>query len=243
MSEGAAPAAAPRRRVRSEPRAVRWLRALLARPAAWLLRALAASWRVEVSGPDHDPFAAGAARPVLAALWHEGALCAAGFYRDRGVHVAVSRSRDGEHIAAVLARLGFGESPRGSSSRGGAEALRALLRALRAQAVVAVLVDGPRGPAKQAKPGVVTAARLAGVPILPVAMAARPCLRFASWDRMRLPPPFARLRVHYGEPLRVAREASEAEAEAARAELEARLERLGLRLELELAGGRRSLGS
>jgi len=214
----------PALRVGEESRAARWMRALLARPAAWLLRALASTWRVEIRGD--DPFAPGAARPVLAALWHESALCAAGLYRDHGVHVAVSRSRDGEHIAAVLAKLGFGESLRGSSSRGGAEALRGVLRALDDGAVVAVLVDGPRGPAHVAKSGVVAAAKLAGVPILPVMIAARPCLRFASWDRMKLPLPFARVCLDYADRMRVAREASDAEVEATRAELEARLDAL-----------------
>jgi lysophospholipid acyltransferase (LPLAT)-like uncharacterized protein len=212
----------PAFRVGQESRATRLVRALLARPAAWLLRVLASTWRVEIRGG--DPFAPGAARPVLAALWHESALCAAGLYRDHGVHVAVSRSRDGEHIAAVLAKLGFGESMRGSSSRGGAEALRGVLRALDDGAVVAVLVDGPRGPAHVAKSGIVAAARLAGVPILPVGISARPCLRFASWDRMKLPLPFAHVCLRYDEPIAVASEASDADAEATRAALEARLE-------------------
>jgi lysophospholipid acyltransferase (LPLAT)-like uncharacterized protein len=210
-------------RERRESRRTRVLRALWVPLAGWLLRLLASTWRVEVRGREHDPFAAGAARPVLAALWHQGALCAAGVYRDRGIHVAVSQSRDGEHIAAVLAKLGFGESPRGSSSRGGAEALRGALRELRDGEVVAVLVDGPRGPAQVAKAGIVVAARLARVPILPVRIEVRASLRFASWDRMHLPLPFARLVLDYGEPLPVARDASEAEAEAARCELEARL--------------------
>jgi lysophospholipid acyltransferase (LPLAT)-like uncharacterized protein len=210
----------PVARERRESTRTRALRALWVPLAGWLLRALAATWRVEVRG--EDPFAA-PARPLLFALWHESALCAAGTHSDRGVHVAVSQSRDGEHIAAVLARLGFGESPRGSSSRGGAEALRAVLRLLRAGGAVAILVDGPRGPARVAKAGIVAAARLARVPILPVTITARPSLRFASWDRMRLPLPFARVIVHYSEPLSIARDLSETEAEAARRELEARL--------------------
>jgi lysophospholipid acyltransferase (LPLAT)-like uncharacterized protein len=211
------------RTARREGAGTRWLRALLAPLAAGLLRALAATWRFERRGP--DPFAPGAGRPLVFAIWHQDALCAAGTHRDLGVHVAVSRSRDGEHIAAVLARMGFGESPRGSSSRGGAEALRALLRCLRAGGTVAILVDGPRGPARVAKPGAIAAARLSGAPIVPAVFEAHPCLRFASWDRMRLPLPFARVRVHYCEPLRVARDASEPAAETARRALEARLDR------------------
>jgi lysophospholipid acyltransferase (LPLAT)-like uncharacterized protein len=224
------------RSAKREAFGVRLLRALLAPPAAWLLRALAASWRIQRSG--EDPFAPGAARPTILAFLHQSALAAAGSLRERGIHVAVSRSRDGEHIARVLARLGYGESPRGSSTRGGAEALRGLLRCLRAGGVVAILVDGPRGPARVAKPGAVAAARLAGAPIVPVVLAARPCLRFASWDRMLLPLPFARVRVDYGEPLRVPREAPEFEAEAARARLEEQLVSLTGRLDAEISGGR-----
>jgi lysophospholipid acyltransferase (LPLAT)-like uncharacterized protein len=210
------------RRERRESLGLRLLRALLAPPAAWLLRALAATWRIERSGC--DPFAAATPDPAILALWHESALCAAATQRDRDIHVAVSRSRDGEHIARVLAWLGYGESLRGSSTRGGAEALRGALRCLRAGGVVAILVDGPQGPARVAKPGAVAAARLAGAPIIPLVYAARPCLRFASWDRMLLPLPFARVRVHYGDWLHVARQASEPEAEAARVLLEERLE-------------------
>lgn len=213
---------------------MRWMRALLARPAAWLLRALASTWRVEIRGD--DPFAPGAARPVLAALWHESALCAAGLYRDRGIHAAVSRSRDGEHIAAVLSQLGYGWSPRGSSSRSSARALRGTVRALHRGGIVAVLVDGPRGPARVAKSGVVAAARIVGVPILPMAITAHPCLRFASWDRMKLPLPFARVCVWYAEPLAVSRDASDAEVESSRLALEARLDALGRDLESQPEG-------
>jgi lysophospholipid acyltransferase (LPLAT)-like uncharacterized protein len=222
-----------RRFARREGLRVRLLRELWVRPAAWLLRALAASWRVRRSG--EDPLAPGAARPAILAFLHQSALGAAGCFRDTGINVAVSRSRDGEHIARVLARLGYGESPRGSSTRGGAEALRGLLRCLRAGGIVAILVDGPRGPARVAKPGAVAAARLAEAPIVPVVLAARPCLRFASWDRMLLPLPFARVRIHHGEPLCVPREAPETEAEAARARLEEWLVSLTARLEAEIS--------
>jgi len=208
------------------------VRALWVWPAAWLLRAFAASWRVDVRGV--DAFAAGG--PVLAATWHEGGLIAAGLYRDRGYHVLVSRSRDGGHIAAVLARLGFGESSRGSSSRAGAQALLGARRILAQRRVAGILVDGPRGPARVAKSGVISAARLAGVAVWPVVFAGRPCLRFASWDRMRLPLPFARVLVRFGEPFPVPREASDAEIESLRARFEERLLELARALDAELDG-------
>ncbi len=175
----------------------RWLGRLVA--AA--LRCLGATWRVHVTGP--DPFASGR-QPVLGALLHRDFLVAAWFYRDRGIHVGVSRSRDGARIDAVLRALGYGGSARGSSTRGGLAAQRALLGRLEAGASVAVVVDGPRGPAGEAKPGVVQLARHAARPIQPVVFESRPAWRFGSWDRTALPLPFARINCRYADPIEVA---------------------------------------
>jgi lysophospholipid acyltransferase (LPLAT)-like uncharacterized protein len=207
---------------RSDGFGLRLLRGVLAPLVAWLLRALASTWRAEFRG-DQDPFRPGASRPLLYGCWHENALLTAGLYRDRGVHVAVSRSRDGGHIVAVLDRLGFGSPSRGSSSRGGSSALRTALRQLEDGGVVALLVDGPKGPAHVSKSGVISAARMGGVPVLPTAFATRPAYRFASWDRMLLPLPFARVIVHYDEPLPVPRDASDEQIEALRSALDQRL--------------------
>ena len=84
-----------------ETRSARWLRALVAPLVAGLLRAFAATWRVEIRGTQ-NPFRPRAPRPLLYGLWHENALLTAGVYRDRGVHVAVSRSRDGVPAAASV---------------------------------------------------------------------------------------------------------------------------------------------
>jgi lysophospholipid acyltransferase (LPLAT)-like uncharacterized protein len=88
---------------------------------------------------------------------------------------------------------------------------------------VVLLVDGPKGPAYVAKSGVISAARMGGVPVLPTAFASRPSYRFASWDRMVLPLPFARVIVHYDEPLAVPRDASDEQIETLRAALDQRL--------------------
>src|SRR5262245_32254320 len=83
---------------------------------AFFLRALGTTWRVERVGV--DPLAAGGAVPAVQVIWHGNLFAAAYGWRDRGIAVAVSLSRDGDWIDAVLVRLGFGASPRGSSSRG-----------------------------------------------------------------------------------------------------------------------------
>ncbi len=197
---------------------------------AWLLRAVGATWRLRLSG--EDPFAPGT--PFVGAVWHRGLLVAAHTWRNRGLGVSVSRSRDGDRIDAVLRHLGFAASPRGSSSRGGSALLREAIRRIRAGEVIALLPDGPRGPAGVAKAGAVVLAGACGAPLVPVGIAARPCLRFASWDGAFLPLPFARVRCHYGTPLHVPKRASAEEVEALRGELEATLHRLDAELERSL---------
>jgi lysophospholipid acyltransferase (LPLAT)-like uncharacterized protein len=224
---------------RNESRRQRRLRAVLAPVVAWALRALGASWRVEFRGDDPfvPPEGESERRPFLAALWHEDVIAAATVFRDTGVQVPVSLSRDGSHITAVMRRLGLGDPPRGSSSRSGSAALRGVVRAVRETGLVAMLVDGPRGPARQPKPGIVAAARLSGEPILPVALEARPCLRFGSWDRTKLPLPFARVVVGYGERLSVGRDVSGSDQEVLLDELQQRLVQLGEAGRARLEGG------
>jgi len=192
---------------------------LLARWIAWVVRALGATWRFQVLG--HDPYASGEAR--LGALWHSDAVIAGWHYRDRGILVAVSLSRDGELFEGALRNLGFAPSARGSTSRGAMGLLRQLMRAVNAGAAVAVMPDGPRGPAGRVQPGIIAVAGACGLPVVPVAFGARPCWRVGSWDRTRIPLPFARVICRYGEPLAVPKKADESEREKARAELERRL--------------------
>jgi lysophospholipid acyltransferase (LPLAT)-like uncharacterized protein len=211
--------------------------ALAAFLGALFIRALGRTWRISTEGP--DPFAA--PPPVVGALWHQGLLVAAYRWRGRGVAVPVSQSRDGELIEGVLRRLGFAGSPRGSSSRGGTALLRSMIRLTREGTVVAVLPDGPRGPARTAKPGVVALAAATGAALVPVGVAARPALRFGSWDRALLPLPFARVHCCYGAALRVPKSTHDLEAHCR--ELEACLDRVTEEAERALGGAAaRALG-
>ena len=124
----------------------------------------------------------------------------------RRVAVLASRSRDGEIVSRYVARFGL-PTIRGSSSRGGAGALRQLVATVRAGEDVAVVPDGPRGPRRQLQPGVVTLAALTGAPIVPLAFAARPARRLASWDEQLVPWPFARSVLVLGETIAVPRDA------------------------------------
>lgn len=201
-----------------------------------LVRLLGATWRVEVLG--HDPrLATGSAIPPrahLAALLHQSLIVSAWLFRDLGYCVAVSRSRDGSLVASTLRALGYADPARGSSSRGGSAALLGLLRQLEAGTTVAVLVDGPRGPAGVAKPGIAALARHLATPIQPVALAARPALRLKSWDRSLLPLPFARVVCAFGDPLALPSEADKSGEDAGAREVSAQLASLQRAAESQL---------
>lgn len=149
-------------------------------------------------------------RRFLLAFWHRHLLLMRYAYRGDRMTVLVSRSRDGELISRVMARLGV-ETSRGSSSRGGALGLRDLLRRAREGSDIAVTPDGPRGPLRRAQPGVVLAAAASGLPLVPVAIEASRARLLSSWDRMVVPLPGSRVEVVYGEPIRVPRGADPAQ--------------------------------
>jgi lysophospholipid acyltransferase (LPLAT)-like uncharacterized protein len=172
--------------------------------------------------------------PLIYATWHSRVLLLPWLYRGRRLRVLTSRSRHGEMVARVVQSFGL-EVVRGSSSRGGADALRRLLRALRDGSDVMVVPDGPRGPREVAKPGVVALAAASGAAIVPVAVSASREWRLRSWDGFRIPQPGARLVVGFAEPLRVPARADHASREAARKDLEASLGALTERIDAEAA--------
>jgi lysophospholipid acyltransferase (LPLAT)-like uncharacterized protein len=192
--------------------------------------------RLRVHGLEHvEPFWA-AGRPVIYVVWHGRIVLLPwltgrlrGRHRPRGVTMLASRSGDGALAAACGERFGL-RVVRGSSSRGGTAAVRALVQTLRDGSDIALVPDGPRGPREHFQPGAVVLAALTGTPIVPVACAARPARRLASWDQMLLPVPFARCAVVFGAPLGVARdddrEIVRKDAERALAETTARADRL-----------------
>lgn len=191
-------------------------------PLAIRLLAMTWSFRIVNRRPFEEWVRGGGA--VVGTVWHRMVIPGVAFFRDRGVTLMVSRSLDGEMIARVAHRLGF-STVRGSSSRGGAEALYDLIGSLRRGGKAAITVDGPRGPARVPKIGAILAARATGVPVLPIASHARPAIQAGSWDRTVIPLPFARIAMAFGEPFRVPAGASEEECEAYRLRLRDAIER------------------
>lgn len=164
--------------------------------------ALAATWRFEVVGREHLAGFWPGRRPAIWALWHAHFLPLLWLHRRGGTTLLISRHRDANPLARVARRWGY-RTLRGSSTRGGTAALLGMIRLLQRGGQVAIAADGPRGPRERAKPGAVAAAAKTGVPIIPVAVAARPAWRLDSWDRFLIPAPWARVRVAYGSPFSV----------------------------------------
>jgi len=176
-----------------------WWLPLAAVFGAGLLRAIGATWRFTVSdAPEYKAALARGERFVYAA-WHSALLPLAVFHRNEGIAVLVSRHLDGEVIARVSERLGF-VTARGSSTRGGEAGVRGMLAWAGRDRHIAVTPDGPRGPAEQVKPGALYLAERTGRRMVPIAMAAHPVRLLRSWDRFRVPLPFARVLVAHGAP-------------------------------------------
>lgn len=161
-----------------------------------------ASLRVRVRGRAWLDRHREAGGQVMFVFWHGQMLPLVRVHQGQGAVVLVSEHGDGELIAGILESRGF-RTARGSSTRGGSRGLRELVRAARRGHDLAITPDGPRGPAGQCKPGVITAARLAGLPIVPVVCAAERAWYLNSWDRFALPRPFSVVNVSYGHPIEV----------------------------------------
>ena len=175
---------------------------------------------IEVNNPDK--------MPCIYAMWHAHQFCVRGIRHRSKLHVLVSRSRDGEIIADVVERWGF-KTVRGSKGKKGAvEATMQMISILKSGENCAMMVDGPKGPARVVKDGVIKIAKMAGVPIVPVYWYSKnfTFAKFPSWDEMRSPIFATNLINLYGEPIYVPQDGDENTEEEARQKLQQSLEQL-----------------
>ncbi len=181
----------------------RILLAIIPPVAVGLLRMLCATLRFEEAD---EPGARPADRfprdAEVYVFWHRALLLAAYRYRNLGIRILISPSFDGELIARVVERLGF-VPVRGSSSRGGASGLIALIRARAAGYKVAITADGPKGPMYVAKPGAAAAAQKAGSTASCFHLHPEKAWLLRSWDSFIIPKPFSRVRVSWQAPLQL----------------------------------------
>ena len=177
---------------------------------------------------------------ALAAVWHQDAILGPFAFRDMGILTMSSLSRDGEILARVFGQSGF-TTVRGSSSRGGGRAIASLLDQVKRQSgkLCGIACDGPRGPARKAKKGIVFLAKHTGAPIFPLRCGARRRILNKSWDETVIPLPFNELVFRCGEPVSVDAGAGRGEIEAARVEVENRLNEMTESIETYFGRGPR----
>jgi lysophospholipid acyltransferase (LPLAT)-like uncharacterized protein len=172
---------------------------LLSLLAGAFIRSLRATLRVQRLHRERYSGLRARGVPILFALWHGRMFLSILEHRGQGIATMASQSEDGEMIARWLERNGY-RAARGSSSRGGGQALRELVRHVRGGGHAALTVDGPRGPAREVQAGIVQLAKLTGGWILPITSSSSRPRFLASWDRYLLPMPFSRGVVAYGDP-------------------------------------------
>ncbi len=202
-------------------------------PVVWLLlQILGRTWRYEVTAepgvtPAFHGFTPGG---EIYCFWHQCVLACAYYYRSTHATIVISQSFDGELITRVLKLFGY-RAVRGSSSRGGAAALRGLQQAISAHQPAIFTADGPRGPIYRSKSGPIRLAQQTCAPIGCFHLYPEHCWTLASWDRFQIPKPFTRIVVSWGPWLHVPAEVRDADVDRWREQLDAAIEAARMRAE------------
>ena len=170
---------------------------------------------------------------VIVTTWHKNIFFSIWLLRNHDLTALISSSDDGEVIYDVFAKFGF-KAVRGSTTRGGIQALKQLINLLDQKTSVAITPDGPLGPPEKIQSGVVLLAKYSGVPIIPWHYTAFSQWRLKSWDRHKIPKPFTVIVESYGEPFLVPKDISSEEVKEFCEKLEDNLNKLALRTNEEL---------
>lgn len=191
--------------------------------APLILRLIARTWRVERTG-DAGIELQRSDRPWVCMMWHGRMLTLMPIKHHcrRNIGVLVSPSDDGGLAKRALDKFRY-QVVRGSLSKRGAAAMREMHDLLAANGQLVITPDGPRGPRHSVNTGAAWLSRATGVPILPVSTAMSRAWRFKSWDRMCIPKPFAKVIVHYGDPVQIPEDADDDTLEKVATELRTRM--------------------
>lgn len=168
----------------------------------WIIDLLFLSTKIEQKGLEKVQ-AIIDSRRFIAAIWHSRILLISYLYQHLNAAILVSQSEDGEVIARILQHQGH-DTIRGSTTRGGLQALAKIIRSLKDQKRPACIIpDGPQGPRFKVQPGIIALAKKTGYPIIPMTYSAKRIKIFQSWDRFILPFPFTTCKMIYGNIINV----------------------------------------
>jgi lysophospholipid acyltransferase (LPLAT)-like uncharacterized protein len=169
-----------------------------------------ATGRLTESHPAATNGSWGQGSPAIVAIWHGRLMLMPWLFRrcPHTVYALISAHRDGRLVSFAARWYGI-KTVQGSSTRGGAAALKTMLRLAKGGQTLFITPDGPKGPRMQVQDGALELARLTGLPILPVSIGASRAKLARSWDRFLIPLPFGRLHIAWGDPLHVPRTATD----------------------------------
>ncbi len=184
-----------------------------------LVRILGSTIRFQTTGWENFEAIEKAGKLPIYSFWHDRIISGTYFFRDRGIIVLSSSSFDSEYTARCIQRLGFGII-KGSSTRGGIQALVGMIRMMKQGFAMAFTIDGPKGPRYEAKAGPVVLAKKTGNPLMPFVIECEKFWTIKSWDRLQIPKPFTRANLIIGPPIYVNANARDEELEVKRLELQ-----------------------
>ena len=166
-----------------------------------IIKLISLTYRITVLDGENEKSVLEKGLHPIYASWHQRFFPGISFFnRRKPIAIIVSLSRDGDLISKIIELMGW-HAVRGSSSRGGFQALRDVRKLANEGYSLGHIVDGPRGPFGIVKPGIVTIARLSGMPILPTIISAKSKWTFESWDKFILPKPFSKIKIKFGMPV------------------------------------------
>jgi lysophospholipid acyltransferase (LPLAT)-like uncharacterized protein len=217
------------------PRLVRAAGRAAAVVAKMLVRTL--SLRYRPLGPDLGDGRVHLADRFIYAIWHENLLLPAARFGGPDLAVLISAHADGQVLGGLITAMGM-EMVKGSTTRGGVEAVRKLISPDTRWRNLAVTPDGPRGPRRVVQQGILYVASRTGMKIVPVGVGYRRPWRLKSWDRFAVPKPFSRVRCVTGEPVAVPADLRAAGLEEYRLVVQAEMDRLNAAAERWTETGR-----
>lgn len=186
---------------------------------SFIAKIICLTYRVTVIGKENEDQFLRQGKPILFVSWHQGLLYYIYHFRNRNGIVMVSRSKDGEIIARIMKKFGF-QTARGSSSRGGKEAMNYMIDVINETHCSGGLVaDAPRGPFGIAKMGIIKIAKETGLPLIPVMCWAKRKILAKNWDRTLIPLPFTRMVFYYAAPIFIPSDITGEQMEIKRIEL------------------------
>ncbi|MCX8093614.1 MAG: lysophospholipid acyltransferase family protein [Candidatus Goldbacteria bacterium] len=191
----------------------------------FIFKIIASTYRIkEINAYKITPYQ-GKERNYIYGFYHSQLLAHIYFYRNTKMVSLASLHRDGEIAAIVAQKFGI-TIVRGSSTRGGVEALLGLKKYINEGYDAALTVDGPRGPAGKVNNGVIYLAKLTGREIIPCCFACDRNIRLKSWDRFMIPLPFSKGVFNFGRPIKIPEDLKEKDIDFYREKIQKELNRI-----------------